>query len=126
MTRKQKIVIGMSGGVDSSVTALQLLEQGHNVTGLFMKNWEEDDQPAGPGEDSGYCSSNIDFVDAAAVADVIGIEIEHGRVGGQHVVVQTVADIGDLAANVSDLAGDDVTGGSQREKTTTVKFGEAD
>ncbi|MCK5121299.1 MAG: tRNA 2-thiouridine(34) synthase MnmA, partial [Methylococcales bacterium] len=38
----KNIIVGMSGGVDSSVTALKLLEQGHNVTGLFMKNWEED------------------------------------------------------------------------------------
>jgi len=52
------------------VTALRLKQQGHEVIGIFMKNWEDDD-------DSGYCSSNIDFVDAAAVADVIGIEIEH-------------------------------------------------
>jgi tRNA-specific 2-thiouridylase len=43
---------------------------GHEVVGIFMKNWEDDD-------DSAYCSSNVDFVDAAAVADVIGIEIEH-------------------------------------------------
>jgi tRNA-specific 2-thiouridylase len=47
-----------------------LKQQGHEVVGIFMKNWEDDD-------DSEYCSSNIDFVDAAAVADVIGIEIEH-------------------------------------------------
>jgi tRNA-specific 2-thiouridylase len=48
------------------------------VVGIFMKNWEDDDRPAGSGDDDdGYCTSNIDFVDAAAVADVIGIEIEH-------------------------------------------------
>jgi len=47
-----------------------LKKAGHEVIGIFMKNWEEDD-------DSAYCASNIDFVDAAAVADVIGIEIEH-------------------------------------------------
>jgi tRNA-specific 2-thiouridylase len=65
-----RVVVGLSGGVDSAVTALLLKQQGHEVIGIFMKNWEDDD-------DSGYCSSNIDFVDAAAVADVIGIEIEH-------------------------------------------------
>jgi tRNA-uridine 2-sulfurtransferase len=67
---RQRIVVGLSGGVDSAVTAWLLKQQGHDVVGVFMKNWEDDD-------DSEYCSSNIDFVDAAAVADVIGIEIEH-------------------------------------------------
>ena len=67
---KQRIVVGLSGGVDSAVTAYLLKKQGHEVIGIFMKNWEDDD-------DSEYCSSNIDFVDAAAVADVLGIEIEH-------------------------------------------------
>ena len=65
-----RVVVGLSGGVDSAVTAWLLKQQGHEVVGIFMKNWEDDD-------DSEYCSSNIDFVDAAAVADVIGIEIEH-------------------------------------------------
>ena len=67
---RQRIVVGLSGGVDSAVTAYLLKQQGHEVVGIFMKNWEDDD-------DSEYCSSNVDFVDAAAVADVIGIEIEH-------------------------------------------------
>jgi tRNA-specific 2-thiouridylase len=67
---KQRIVVGLSGGVDSAVTAYLLKQQGHEVIGIFMKNWEDDD-------DSEFCSSNIDFVDAAAVADVIGIAIEH-------------------------------------------------
>lgn len=70
MTRKSRVVVGLSGGVDSAVSAWLLKRQGHEVVGIFMKNWEDDD-------DSEYCSSNIDFVDAAAVADVIGIEIEH-------------------------------------------------
>jgi len=56
--------------VDSAVTAHLLKQQGYEVIGIFMKNWEDDD-------DSEYCSSNVDFVDAAAVADVLGIEIEH-------------------------------------------------
>ena len=73
MTSKQRIVVGLSGGVDSAVTAHLLKQQGHEVVGIFMKNWEDDDDSA----DGGYCSSNIDFIDAAAVADVIGIEIEH-------------------------------------------------
>ena len=67
---KKRVVVGLSGGVDSAVTAHLLKQQGHEVIGIFMKNWEDDD-------DSEFCSSNIDFVDAAAVADVIGIEIEH-------------------------------------------------
>jgi tRNA-specific 2-thiouridylase len=68
--KKQRVVVGLSGGVDSAVTAHLLKQQGHEVVGIFMKNWEDDD-------DSEFCSSNIDFVDAAAVADVLGIEIEH-------------------------------------------------
>ena len=71
---KQRVVVGLSGGVDSAVTAYLLKAQGHEVIGIFMKNWEDDDSD---GADTKYCSSNIDFVDAAAVADVIGIEIEH-------------------------------------------------
>ena len=77
---KQRIVVGLSGGVDSAVTAYLLRQQGHEVVGIFMKNWEDDDQPAGADGDPsapGYCTSNEDFVDAAAVADVLGIEIEH-------------------------------------------------
>ena len=70
MVKKHKVVVGLSGGVDSAVSAWLLKQQGHEVLGIFMKNWEDDD-------DDQYCSSNIDFVDAAAVADVIGIEIEH-------------------------------------------------
>ena len=67
---KQRIVVGLSGGVDSAVSAWLLKRAGHEVIGLFMKNWEGDD-------DDAYCSANVDFVDAAAVADVIGIELEH-------------------------------------------------
>jgi tRNA-specific 2-thiouridylase len=67
--KKQKIVIGMSGGVDSSVAALLLKQQGHQVTGLFMKNWEDDDSDE-------HCSSRQDLIDAVAVADRIGIDIE--------------------------------------------------
>lgn len=65
-----RVVVGLSGGVDSAVSAWLLKRAGHEVVGIFMKNWEDDD-------DSQYCSSNEDFVDAAAVADVLGIEIEH-------------------------------------------------
>jgi tRNA-specific 2-thiouridylase len=69
-SRKHRIVVGLSGGVDSAVTAWLLKKAGHEVVGLFMKNWEEDD-------DDAYCSSRQDFLDAASVADVLGIGIEH-------------------------------------------------
>lgn len=59
----------MSGGVDSSVTALLLLEQGHRVTGLFMKNWEEDDGTE-------YCTAMQDLADARQVCDRLGIELK--------------------------------------------------
>jgi len=59
----------MSGGVDSSVAALLLKQQGYDVVGLFMKNWEDDDTDE-------YCSSKQDLIDAASVTDVIGIPLE--------------------------------------------------
>ena len=68
--QRRRVVVGLSGGVDSALAAWLLRQQGHEVLGIFMKNWEDDDG-------DGHCSSNEDFVDAAAVADVIGIEIEH-------------------------------------------------
>src|SRR3989442_11662158 len=64
-----RIVVGMSGGVDSSVAALLVLRRGFDVIGLFMKNWEEDD-------DDEYCSTRQDLVDCASVAETIGIELE--------------------------------------------------
>jgi len=67
--KKQRVVVGMSGGVDSSVTALLLKEQGYDVVGLFMKNWEDDDTDE-------YCPAKQDLIDAVAVADRLGIEIE--------------------------------------------------
>src|SRR4030065_655776 len=66
---KVRVVVGMSGGVDSSVAALLLKEQGYEVMGLFMKNWEDDDTDE-------YCTSRQDLIDAVAVADCIGIEID--------------------------------------------------
>ena len=78
--KKQRIVVGLSGGVDSAVTAYLLRQQGHEVVGIFMKNWEDDDRAPdadAPDTDAGYCTSKEDFIDAAAVADVLGIEIEH-------------------------------------------------
>ena len=59
-------VIGMSGGVDSSVAAYLLKEQGYNVIGLYMVNWEETDP-------SGACSAESDFADVRRVCDALGI-----------------------------------------------------
>src|SRR5438270_6686403 len=64
-----RVVLAMSGGVDSSVAAYLLKQQGYDVIGLFMKNWEDDDTDS-------YCTSRQDLVDAASVADVIGIDLE--------------------------------------------------
>jgi len=64
-----KVVVGMSGGVDSAVAALLAKRAGHDVVGIFMKNWGEDDTDE-------YCSTREDLVDAAAAADRIGIELE--------------------------------------------------
>ncbi len=67
--KKQRVIVGMSGGVDSSVAAFLLKQQGHDVVGLFMKNWEDDDTDE-------YCSTRQDFLDAVSVADVLDIPME--------------------------------------------------
>ena len=64
-----KVVVGLSGGVDSAVAALLLKRAGHEVVGLFMKNWEDDD-------DDQYCSTREDLVDAVSAAERIGIDVE--------------------------------------------------
>ncbi len=66
---KQRVVTGMSGGVDSSVAAWLLKEQGFEVVGLFMRNWEDDDTDE-------YCTAREDLIDAVSVADRIGVGIE--------------------------------------------------
>ena len=68
MSKKRKILVGMSGGVDSSVTALLLKKEGYEVTGVFMINWHEDDA-------DGNCTWQQDFLDAQRVAEKIGIKI---------------------------------------------------
>ncbi|OKP05659.1 tRNA 2-thiouridine(34) synthase MnmA [Xenorhabdus eapokensis] len=65
---QKKVIVGMSGGVDSSVSAYLLQQQGYQVAGLFMKNWEEDDSEE-------YCSAATDLADAQAVCDKLGIEL---------------------------------------------------
>ena len=65
---KKKVIVGMSGGVDSSVSAFILQQQGYHVEGLFMKNWEEDD-------DTDYCTAAADLADAQAVCDKLGIHL---------------------------------------------------
>ncbi|MGC3833294.1 tRNA 2-thiouridine(34) synthase MnmA [Moritella viscosa] len=64
----KKVIVGMSGGVDSSVSAYLLQQQGYQVEGLFMKNWEDDDNDE-------YCAAAEDLADAQAVCDKLGIEL---------------------------------------------------
>lgn len=67
-SNNKKVIVGMSGGVDSSVSAYLLLKQGYQVEGLFMKNWEEDDTEE-------YCAAADDLKDAQAVCDKLGIKL---------------------------------------------------
>lgn len=72
----KRVVVGMSGGVDSSVAAWLLLEQGYDVHGLYMFNWEEDEE--------GYCTAARDFQDARAVADQLGIPLHRVNFAGEY------------------------------------------
>ncbi len=66
---QKRVTVGLSGGVDSSVAATLLLEQGYRVDGVFMKNWEDDDQ-------EGYCPAEKDFLDAKSVCDQLGVRLQ--------------------------------------------------
>jgi len=69
MPKKPKIIVGLSGGVDSAVSALLLKQQGYDVSGLFMQNWQE-------ARDDGHCTADQDLTDARAICDTIGIELQ--------------------------------------------------
>ena len=77
MNNGQKVIVGMSGGVDSSVSAILLIEQGYQVEGLFMKNWDEDDG-------SEYCTAIADLADAQAVCDRIGIKLHTANFAAEY------------------------------------------
>ena len=73
----QTVIVGMSGGVDSSVAAKLLIEQGYRVEGLFMKNWEEDD-------DTEYCTAKEDLADAQSVADRLEIPLHTANFAAEY------------------------------------------
>ena len=75
--QNKKVIVGMSGGVDSSVAALLLLQQGYQVEGLFMKNWDEDD-------DTDYCTAKIDLADAQMVCDKLGITLHTANFAAEY------------------------------------------
>jgi len=77
MNSSSKVIVGMSGGVDSSVAALLLIQQGYQVEGLFMKNWEEDD-------DTEYCTARADLADAQAVCDRLGIHLHTANFAAEY------------------------------------------
>ncbi len=77
MNSSTKVIVGMSGGVDSSVAALLLIEQGYQVEGLFMKNWEEDD-------DTEYCTAKADLADAQAVCERLGIRLHTANFAAEY------------------------------------------
>ena len=72
----ERVIVGLSGGVDSAVAALLLKDAGHDVQGLFMSNWEEDDD--------GYCTAAQDYQDARAVAAELGIALHHASFARQY------------------------------------------
>ncbi len=72
-----RVIVGMSGGVDSSVSAALLLEQGYQVEGLFMKNWDEDDGTE-------YCTAREDLADAQAVCDRLGIRLHTANFAAEY------------------------------------------
>ncbi len=77
LTTRLNVIVGMSGGVDSSVAAQVLIEQGHKVEGLFMKNWEQDD-------DREYCAAAEDLKDAQQVCDKLGIKLHSVNFSDQY------------------------------------------
>ena len=89
MSTKKRVVVGLSGGVDSAVAAHLLKEQGYEVIGLFMKNWEDDDTEE-------YCSSRQDLIDVMSVADRIGID---------HVTLGSDFDGATMPQDLKDAAG---------------------
>src|SRR5690554_6384097 len=72
-----KVIVGMSGGVDSSVSAYLLLQQGYQVEGLFMKNWDEDDGTE-------YCTAKEDLADAQKVCDTLGIKLHQANFAAEY------------------------------------------
>lgn len=77
MSRRERVIVGLSGGVDSAVAALLLLEQGYDVHGLFMKNWEDDDTQT-------YCSAAEDLEDAKQVCQTLGIPLHQANFAGEY------------------------------------------
>lgn len=71
------VIVGLSGGVDSAVTALLLQQQGYRVTALFMKNWEGDD-------DDEYCSAEADLADAGAICEMLDIPLETANFANEY------------------------------------------
>lgn len=77
MSSRNKVIVGMSGGVDSSVAALLLQRQGYQVEGLFMKNWDEDDGTE-------YCTAKQDLADASQVCERLGIELHTANFAAEY------------------------------------------
>ena len=76
-TTSTRVIVGMSGGVDSSVSALLLIQQGYHVEGLFMKNWDEDDGTE-------YCTAKQDLADAQGVCDKLGIPLHAANFASEY------------------------------------------
>ena len=78
LNKGKKVIVGMSGGVDSSVAAYLLKEQGYDVEGVFMRNWDSaanSDILRNPTVNDDVCPQEVDYMDAKAVADQLGIKL---------------------------------------------------
>ena len=76
-TQQDKVIVGLSGGVDSAVTALLLIEHGYQVEAMFMKNWNEDDGTE-------YCTARTDLEDALRICDRLNIELHTVNFASQY------------------------------------------
>ena len=78
MSKKKKVVVGLSGGVDSAVSVIMLQKQGYEVEGMFMRNWDSslnNDVLGNPHTNDSVCPQEVDYMDAVRTAEQLGIKL---------------------------------------------------